>query len=253
LTVIPRRVVMGGVSKPARLSLVAVGFVGLLGTLLLIYWARTGAAPPPAAKGPTIMPPPPVAVEPFQLPSVSDAQAEEIRTQLQEIEDRPKVRRRDDLLWEQRRAAAYVRAFKEELSGRLSPERNEGLRRLYERMQKEEPLLHKCFLLALYHSDRGEVAPEIGVPRLRTPLRSEELDTLVVGKTKEEVRKVLGAPVRIERGRDAGHEGWVYGELTPNSRVTVLQFRRDGEKVTVDSVVYELSTTPDLVPLPSRR
>ena len=84
--------------------------------------------------------------------------------------------------------------------------------------------------------------PVVAAARLRTPVPAAELEELVIGKTKEEVRKLLGGPGRIERGRDADEEGWMYWELTPNGGVTVLQFRRDGEKVAVDFVTYQLST-----------
>jgi hypothetical protein len=78
----------------------------------------------------------------------------------------------------------------------------------------------------------------------RPPYPAEKLEELVVGNTREEVLKLLGEPDRTERGRDGDSNRWAYTRLTSNSELTVLQFHRDGERVTVESVVYQLATRP---------
>jgi hypothetical protein len=250
---------MGGMSTRAHLSLVTAGFATLIGVLLLIHLVRNGVAPPPAPKAPpavAVKAPPrlPAPGEAFELPAVSDAQADAIRMKLGEIENGPSIHRRQTLPLEQRRARTFVRAFREALAEPWSPERDQALRRRFETTIQRDPLFGDCILLALHEQQTGVVGPDDRVePKRRRPLPAEELEELVLGKKKEEVRKLLGGPGRIERDRDGANERWLYWDLTPNSELTVLQFRRDGDQVTVDFVVYQLSTNLGLAPLPAPR
>ena len=77
----------------------------------------------------------------------------------------------------------------------------------------------------------------------RRPYPAESLERLVVGRTGEQILDLLGEPVRTESDKDG--DRWVYSNLTTNSEVTALQFRRDGKRVTVATVYYQLATQFD--------